>query len=356
MTTRPPKLAVVATALALSASVAGSAAARGPAPGDAGGEDREAQRTELYREAVKAASAGHWLESRERLRAVLAIRSSPKVLFSLAQAEEQLGQLASAQADYARALQGAALEGKGDVVRAAELAERALAPRVPHLRIVLAGGEHGDGPASATLDDQPVALAATVAVDLGDHRVVVNAPGMRTATAIVKLGEGQQLELPVALEVEHPAPARAAAVPPALAPAPTRPLAPQGRDPRPSWREPVAAPEAPRAAASPLRTAGLVTAGLGVLALGAGAVFGVASIAKHDDAERACPGAACADASGVSLWHDAVTFGDVSTAALVLGGVGVVVGAVLWLAAPTSSGGSTQVGLGPGSFQLRDVW
>jgi hypothetical protein len=339
---------IPAFALALTAigATATPAAARAPALGAASTEEREAQRTELYREAMKAAGAGRWAEAKERLHAVLAIRSSPKVLFSLAQAEEQLGQLASAQADYARSLEGAALEGKGDVVQAAEQAQRALAPRVPHVRVVVPGAgasraAGSAGSASATLDEQPVAVGTAAAVDPGEHRLVVSAPGMRVATLSVKVSETQQLDVPVSLEPERSPPAP---ITPSLAPAPLPPPAP------------AASVEAKPSAGSSWRTASLVTAGAGVLALGVGAVFGVESKWKHDDAEKACPGATCPAANGASLWHDAVSAGNASTIAFIIGGAGVVAGAVLWLAAPREADVGVQVGFGPGSVQLRGAW
>jgi hypothetical protein len=337
-----------------SASIAAPARAQ-TASVTPGADDREAQRTSLYREAATAAGAGHWAEAKERLRAALAIRSSPKVLFSLAQTEEQLGQVASAQADYARSVEGATAAGEGEVVQAAEQARRALSPRVPHVRVVVsvAGGARGRVSASspsAKLDGQPIGLSAAVAVDPGEHQLVVSAPGMRTATANVKVGEGQQLDVPVSLEPDSAAP------PPLPSPHDHEPLA------APSGGAQAVSPprgarvETPKNATSPWRTAGLITAGAGVVALGVGAVFGLDSMSKHDAAEKVCPGATCADANGASRWHDAVTAGNAATAAFVVGGVALVGGAVLWLAAPTSSGARTRVGFGPGRVLLQSAW
>jgi hypothetical protein len=333
----------ISRTLVLAAFVAGS-----PSTVNAFGrpaDEREAQRNELYRQAVKEAEAGRWAAAKERLRAVLSIRSSPKVLFSLAQAEEQLGELATAQGDYARALEAAAREGKGDVVHAAEQAQRALLPRVPHLRLVLSGGEPAAGDAaspgaSATLDDHAVPCGEAVALDPGEHHVVVRAPGSQTVAVTVKATEGERIDLPVSLEPERTTRL-------VLLPVPSRPS--------PSSDSRVAAEPLPRPA-SPLKAVGIVTASLGLVALGAGAAFGVASLAKHDDAARACPGATCSDANGANLWHDAVTLGDVSTIALVAGGVAFAGGFALWLAAPSSSSGGTQVGFGLGSVQLRGAW
>lgn len=104
---RPGRAAagVVALLAVLLAKEMPAVAEPSASPAPVGSEERsEDWRTELYREGVAAATAGLWTEARDRFRQTLAIRSSPKVLFSLAQAEEQLGQVASAQADYGLSL------------------------------------------------------------------------------------------------------------------------------------------------------------------------------------------------------------------------------------------------------------
>jgi hypothetical protein len=322
----------------LVAGASATADARAPVATNASTEDREAQRTELYREATKAAGAGRWAEAKERLRAALAIRSSPKILFSLAQAEEQLGQLASAQADYARALENGATEGKGDVVQAAEQAQRALGPRVPHLRVSVAGSGT-ESVASVTLDEQPIALATAVAVDPGEHRLAARARGMRSATLTLKIEEGQQLDRLFSLVPEE------TSAPLPVASLPSQAPLVRGTKPEPPAENGGAA----------MRTTGLVVVGVGVIALGVWAVFGVESMSKHQDAERACPDATCPTATGAGLWHDAVSSGNASSVAFVVGGVGLLAGAILWLAAPRSIS-SARVGLGPGSIALHGTW
>jgi hypothetical protein len=355
----PQRAFVLAVALA-SASMTAPARAQTTGAVGAGAEDREAQRTALYREASTAAGAGHWAEARERLRAALAIRSSPKVLFSLAQTEEQLGQVASAQADYVRSIEGATAAGEGEVVQAAEQARRALSPRVPHVRVVVsvAGAARTRVSASspsARLDGQPIGLSAAVAVDPGEHQLVVSAPGMRTATANVKVAEGQQLDVPVSLDPDSPVPPPSPSAQSAPAAA-HEPLAPPSRVVHAESPPSGARGETPTSAASPWRAVGLITAGAGVVALGVGTAFGLDSMSKHNSAEKVCPGATCADANGASQWHDAVTAGNAATAAFVVGGVALVGGAILWLVAPTSSGAGTRVGFGPGRVELQGAW
>ena len=60
---------------------------------------------------------------------------------------------------------------------------------------------------------------------------------------------------------------------------------------------------------------------------------------------------------GVKLWNDAISAGNIATVAFVVGAVGIAGGAVLWFTGGReSSGGTTQVGLGPGTFELRGTW
>ena len=49
--------------------------------------DREAERTALYEEGVKLAEASHWPEAVERFQRVVAIRSAPRVRFTLGEAQ-----------------------------------------------------------------------------------------------------------------------------------------------------------------------------------------------------------------------------------------------------------------------------
>jgi hypothetical protein len=101
----------------------------------------------------------------------------------------------------------------------------------------------------------------------------------------------------------------------------------------------------------------IVAGGVGVVGLGVGTAFGLVTMSKKSDAQKACPNL-CADPNGVSLWSDAKSAGNVSTVAFIVGGVALAGGAALWFTAkPESrSGPSAQVGVGPGSLQLKGVW
>jgi hypothetical protein len=306
----------MATLLALAAAER-PVAAQQRAPTDIA-QTAEDRRTTLYREGVDAATAGRWADARDRFREALAIRSSPKVLFSLAQAEEQLGQVASAQADYGRALEGAKAAAESDVVAAAEQAQRAIEPRVPHVRVVVSGASG----ATATLDEQPIVVGTAVAMDPGAHRVVVSAPGMRAVTASLAIGERQTLDVPVHLEPPGPPPTRLET--------------------------------APRVTSSavPWRTIGLVAAGAGVVGIGVGTAWGLVAKSKNDQSNSSgCTGDRCT-ASAAAVRHDALSAASASTVAFVVGGVLAAGGVVLWLVAPTRDAdhavGVTPVALGGG--------
>jgi hypothetical protein len=104
------------------------------------------------------------------------------------------------------------------------------------------------------------------------------------------------------------------------------------------------------------RILAIVAGGVGVVGLGLGGVFGVMAMSKKSDAKNMCPDQ-CANQSGVNAWSDAKSAGNISTIAFIAGGVALAGGAALWFTAkPASNGPRAQVGVGPGSIQLKGTW
>lgn len=277
---------------------------------------------------MEAASAGRWAEAKQKFVEAGTIRASAKVFFSLAQTEEQLGEVASAEADYGRALESARAAGESQVVLAADHARVALAPLVPHIRVLVTVRSASpaslarapDGGAAATLDDQPVAIGTNVPVDPGAHRVFVTAPGMDAVTTNVAIGKQQQLDVPVRLEPVGGSVATA-----------SPPETPSSRG-VPQSQALDAAPTA--AHTVPWRTIGLVVAGAGVAAMGIGAYFAVDAKSDEDQSNRqGCIGTACPSAAAATR-RDAVSAANASTVAFIVGGVVTAGGLVLSLAAP----------------------
>lgn len=101
----------------------------------------------------------------------------------------------------------------------------------------------------------------------------------------------------------------------------------------------------------------LVVGGIGVVGLGVGTAAGVLALSQKSDAQGLCPSTSCPTQAGVNKWSDAASTGNVSTIGLIVGGVTLAGGAVLWFTGPSSSRGSTtQVGFGPGFLQVRGTW
>lgn len=299
---------VCAAAVAVGALSTAPAAAQTAPPGEV---DREAQRTQLYRQAVDAANAGRWADAAGTLRAVLAIRSSPKVLFTLGQAEEHVGRLSAAYDAYARALADAEAERQTDVADTAAVALRSLGPRVPVVRVMVSGG--GAAGATATIDDRAAPPGQIVRVDPGAHHVAVSAPGAHAVESTITIGEGQRLDVPVTLELDSTGPAATTT------------------GPQPSAEQPEEPPGAP---SSLWRTVGLVAAGAGVLGMGVGTYFGFDAISKNNASNQSgCNGNTCT-AGAYATREDAKSAASVSTIAFVVGGALAAGGVTLWLLAP----------------------
>ena len=121
---------------------------------------------------------------------------------------------------------------------------------------------------------------------------------------------------------------------------------------------PMAAPSEPSEGLGTHRTLALVAGGVGVAGLAVGAVFGLSSISKHDEAEHHCSGSICRDEQGVELRAQATRAGNASTAAFLVGAAGLVGGAALWLTAKpdATTGARPAIGVGLGTVVVTQRW
>jgi hypothetical protein len=180
-----------------------------------------------------------------------------------------------------------------------------------------------------------------IPIDPGSHTFVVDAIGQPSVTRQLVIREGQKdrrEEVQIHTQLST-----------AKAPADS-PIHTATVEPPP---QASAAPEHSGLGAQ--RSAALVLAGVGAVGVGVGVVFGLQSMSKHNQANDVCP-AACADDTGVKLWDDARSSGNISTIGFVIGAAGLAGGAVLWLTAKPSDKAKLGAGVGPGSLQLRGTW
>lgn len=300
---------------------------------------REAERTALYNEGMTLANAGRWDEAVVRFRQVVAIRSAPPALFTLAQAEEHVGRLATAQRAYESALRDARASGNTTVAEAAATALTAIEPRVPRIVVRLAAPPASG--ASATIDGANVALDEPTWIDPGEHVVAVRAPDRRPFESRVSVTPGATSEVSVRLEPVADAPGALPA--PAQPAATASPAAPPATPPAESPAAEAPGLETPAASPAPakLRAGPLLLAGGGVVAAVVGLVVRLQAQSSYDDASSHCGPAGCPSQALVDQGNSARTNMVVGTIVLGVGAVAVASAGVWWLTAtPTRDGAS----------------
>jgi serine/threonine-protein kinase len=255
----------------------------------------------LFDQGTSLMSAGRFAEACSKFEASQALDAGIGTLLYLGDCYERTGRNASAWATFREAESLARADGQKERAEIAAARSQALSRGLSRLAIAVPAESRFPG-LTVKLGGQTVAPASYgeyLPIDPGEHRVVVSAPGRQPFEKTVK--------------VAAKAPERYRVVVPPLEPAPNK-AAKSGNS---------------------MRTAGLVTAGLGVATLGAGAVLGVMASQKNEDSLEECPNDPdrCTP-QGVALRDEAREYADWSTAGFAVGGGLIVTGAVLYIAAP----------------------
>jgi hypothetical protein len=155
-------------------------------------------------------------------------------------------------------------------------------------------------------------------LDPGEHTIAVSAPGKQRRSVKVNVPREPSAQL-------IPIPTLQDAAPTEVAPVKPKPVEP------------------PPEAGNAQRTVGLVVGGVGIAGIAVGAVLGVMTIQKRDDASSHCAGSVC-DPQGLSAHDDAQKLGLVSTLGFGVGAAAVAAGAILYFTAPR---GAVQASFGP---------
>ena len=334
---------IASCAVLAAALLAGHAALAEPARPS--GAQAEGRRAALYREGVALAKAGNWEEAVERFRQVVAIRSAPPALFTLAQAEEHLGHLSLAEHAYDRALTEARASGASDVAAAAQQALSAIESRVPRILIKL---PRPVASATASLDGASSPIGEPVKVDPGDHHVVVSAPRKRPFQLAVRLTEGQSLDVDATLDDNPSAPV----APPAAPSAPPEPaLAAAGAAPSSS--------PSMSSMSSMFPVGPVILGGAGVVAGVVGLIVRLRGQAMYDAANAHCTAGVCSNPTDVDAAGSGRT--QIVTGTVVLGGgLAAIVGAGVWWALlppkrQRVDAPSVNLGIGPTGDGVRGV-
>lgn len=319
--------------------------------------EREAQAEDLFQRGKEAMAAKDLPKACELFAESYRLDAAGGTLQNLAVCFEDLGKWASAYARFEelRTISKAATPPRQDRVALAEAHIATLRPRVSRVFVVLAPDARGRASDTTVKIDgttySDVSLNAGVLVDPGEHRVEVVAPGRRAFTTKVDVAGRDRA-------------ARAEVQVPALELLPSSPGS--GNAPAPVRTRPT-------------KTLGLVVSGAGVVALGAGATFGVLAIVANSSGKDRCtqstnPSAPTTDfdATGHCLAGSqaladanadksrASTFANVSNVLVPVGVVAVAVGVYLFLRERTEAPAPDArprarltPGLGATTFEVR---
>ena len=297
---------------------------------------------QLYQEGADLASQGKWAEARGKFQSAAELRATPVGLFNLAQAERNLGLIASAKRHFVSARALAEREGADDVRRLADDALASVGPRVPRLRLKLPPDA---AKVEARVDDRPVEIVeGELELDPGPHRLTISAAGEKPFVRQLQAVEGERQTLEVRFERPQP--------PAPVAPAP-KPRAPE-RHAKTSNGPPAGA---------------LIVTGVGVASLVVGGVFHLRRNEKLDDAAAgctrtgggwSCPPALENDPAHQELKDDAQKAETWRNVAFGVGAGALIAGGVWWVLGSSSSSDARPVAVGidpsPRSASARVRW
>jgi hypothetical protein len=287
------------------------------------------------KEAGRCADAvPHFVESQR-------LAPTPKALLNLADCEDQLGDLVSAQ-EHSVAARDLAQQRADPLLPMAEKNLTALEKRLPRLTIVLAH----DAPAQTTASRDGTALGsvsinAALPTNPGKHVVVARAPGRADKRFEIVLAEGARETIEVG-----PGEALASSPPSAGG---AVPLPPPASAPTSSW--------------TPRKTLSLSLVVLGAAGVAAGSVFGILAINKNSDskANDNCDSNGCGP-TGLQLRNEALNDATASTVAFAIGAGAAAAGVILWLTAPATAPTTgvlrvaPTLGPGQGGVSLAGAW
>jgi hypothetical protein len=250
-------------------------------------------------------------------------------LLNLALCHEQLGRTATAWTEYNLALSQAIKDDRKDRQDIAHERIDALAASLAHVSIDVDGSATDD--MIVTIDDEPLAREAwrtEVPADPGDHRVLARATGRKSWNQTIHIAASRTLHVPVPpLDVET-LPSEG----PIAAPIEGPSAPPRESPPTPSTPPTQSTPSSGR------RTASYILMGAGVVSVGLGAGFGIATLSNRDEANRYCPGTLpCASSTGLDASNRAHTFAWGSDIAIGTGIVALAIGAYLLFTSPAAS-------------------
>jgi hypothetical protein len=304
-------------------------------------DEQRAIARSMATDGASAFNGGHYKEAVELFSKAESLVHAPPHLLFLARSHTKLGQFVRAREAYLKItkeqLPTNAPKAFFDAQSAASEEVSSVESHIGRLVVNVEGADAIKG-LSVSVDglvQSAVLLGVAMPADPGVHQVAANAPGFKAATASVTLKDADRQSVTLKL-----VPAPEAAPPTAPVPMTTTAAVPVA-GPR-ADAPPPAAPADGSASngASGLRIGAYAAAGVGVVGLGLGTVFGLKSKSKRSEADTAnsalqvrCP---CRkdDPEAIKvagLDSDAKSAQTLSVVGFVLGGVGLATGVTLFV-------------------------
>jgi len=249
---------------------------------------------------------------------------------NLADCYEHEGRLASAWIVFGAAESDARRLGRAAWVTIAKTRAQLLAPRLPRLKLVLAGPE--DGADEVRIDATKLgftALETPIPVDPGPHEIEAFVRGVRVFHASVTAAVGQESTVTITPSSAPPPPLAASA-----APAPKPMPAPSG--------------DGLRSEDSRSRVLPLALLGLGVGGIAVGAITGVVALRENSRANTLCPmPSACGDQDAIEQSNAAHRNALISDVALIATGALVATGTALLFLHGTPAADTPHIAFAP---------
>jgi hypothetical protein len=285
---------------------------------------------DLFDRARKLVAQGNHAEACPKFAESQRLDPEPGTEFNLADCYEHVGKTASAWvafADVADRLRVTSDKARANVALARAAA---LQPKLARLTINAPGDSRVSG-LTIKRDGEVVRDAQWgigVPVDPGTHAVEASAPDMQTWTSSVEVkGEGKTVSVDV----------------PKLAPVPPTPTSVPASAPVQDTGATAESPPRAETHGSTQRTLSYVAGAAGIGAIGIGTYFGLATLSKNNASRSDCTGNQCGQ-QGFDDRKSALSDGNAATIAYGVGLAALVGGVVLYLTAPTVTGGPTTGG------------
>jgi hypothetical protein len=271
----------------------------------------------LFEQGRILAQQGSFAEACPKLAASLRLDPGIGTMLYLADCHENVGQTASAWAMFKEA---AALASRQQDAREKVARRRAADLERRLTRIVIVVGRDAALPGLEVRRDgglvPPAEIGAPIPIDPGIHTFLATAPGHVSWSSNVEIPSRQE---PIAVNV---------------------PLLARGESTTAATADESGASEgtpssSAKVGTSPLRTAGLVVASVGLVGVGVGAFLGLRASAVYDESNENghCTADRC-DAEGKELRSSAFDLATGSTLAFAIGGAAIVAGGLFWFLAP----------------------